>query len=103
MAAGGKDRETRETRERARRYSARQKYQSGLTSRRTRDNAIAAVVGGLLIVAAFFAQSIYFTTGPGAPEPQPTPSMTSTPAPTETLTPEVDPTPTELPTPTSTP
>lgn len=81
MAAGGKDRETRESRERARRYLARQQYQAGLSTRRTRDNVIAAVVGGLLIVAAFVAQSLYFTSGPGAPEPVPTPALTSTPTP----------------------
>ncbi|WP_396668324.1 dioxygenase [Microbacterium sp. R86528] len=103
MAAGGKDRETRESRERARRYLARQQYQAGLSTRRTRDNVVAAVVGGLLIVAAFVAQSLYFTTGPGAPEPVPTPVVTSTPTPTAEPTAEpsesVEPNPTETPEP----
>ncbi|MDE0545532.1 dioxygenase [Microbacterium sp. C7(2022)] len=99
MAAGGKNRDAREQRERARRYQARAAFQTGLRTRRTRDNVLAGVVGGIVIVAAFAAQSVYFSFGPGAPEPAPTPSMSSTPAPSPTLTGTPAPTATESPAP----
>lgn len=89
MAA--KDRDARESRERARLYQARQAYQEGRIRRRTRDNVIAGVAGGALILAVVGGQIAYFTMGPGMPEP--TPSGTSTPAPTPS------PTTTEAPTP----
>lgn len=103
MAAGGKDRETRELRERARRYQARQEFQTSMVTRRTRDNIIAAVAGGVLIAGALALQAVYFTAGPGAPEPTPTPTPTSTsvvtPTPVETMTPDATPTPTPTETP----
>ena len=77
MATGGKDRE-RGARERARLYQARQKFHDGQARRRTRDNLIAGIVGGVLILGVIGAQTAYFVAGPGAPEPVPT----STPAPT---------------------
>lgn len=91
MAAGGKDRGGRELRERARLYQARQQFQAGLGRRRTRDNVIAGVAGGLLIAGALFVQTLYFTSGPGTPTPTPSvstsPSATSTPEATITPTP----------------
>lgn len=101
MANGGKDRGTRESRERARLYQARREFHSGQARRRTRDNLIAGIAGGALIVAVLGAQAAYFVAGPGAPEPTPTP--TSTPTPTVTPTPTPTPTPTTSPTPTPTP
>lgn len=100
MAAGGKDRESREARERARLYQARQQFHAGLTRRRTRDNLVAGIVGGLLIVGLLGAQAAYFSFGPGAPAPSPTstPTPGMTPEPTGSVTPapstEATPTPT---------
>lgn len=93
MTTGGKDRSAREARERARLYQARQELHAGQERRRTRDNLIAGIAGGLLIVGVVAAQTAYFVAGPGAPEPTPTP----TPAQTMDPTPSVTPTPTESP------
>ncbi|MCR2811882.1 dioxygenase [Microbacterium sp. zg.Y1090] len=94
MAAGAKGRDDRVARERARVYNARQEYYRSRAQRRTRDNLIAAIAGGALILAAIGGQVVYFTSGPGAPEPEPTPTPTS-PAPTpgpETPAPTPEPT-----------
>jgi hypothetical protein len=100
VANGGKDRGSRESRERARLYQARQEFHSGQARRRTRDNLVAGIAGGLLILGVVGAQTAYFVTGPGAPVPAPTttgmtptPTVTSTPAPTSTTTPSPTPTP----------
>lgn len=93
-------------RERARLYQARRDFQQSLGDRRRRDNLIAGVVGGVLIVGLFAAQWAYTAVGPGTPAPSPSatmdapePSVTGTPspsvAPTDTGTPE----PTQSPTP----
>nr|WP_218853250.1 dioxygenase [Microbacterium immunditiarum] len=79
-------------------YQARQKFHEGRTRRRTRDNLIAGIVGGILILAVVGGQIAYFTLGPGAPEPAPslTPTQTPTeapPTPTPTPTDSVEPTP----------
>lgn len=89
MAA--KDRGTREARERARLYQARQAYQDGRARRRVRDNLIAGIAGGALILAVVGGQIAYFTMGPGVPEPTPTGTSTSVPSPSPTTT--IDPTP----------
>jgi len=65
--------------ERARQYAARTSWHEGQISRRVRDNTIAGVVGGLLIVGAVVSQSVHATVN--APEPEPT--ETSAPAPLE--------------------
>ena len=98
MSTGGKDRGTREARERTRLYQARQDFHAGQGRRRTRDNLIAGIAGGLLILGVVAAQTAYFVAGPGAPEPTPTttPSPATTPAPTDSP----EPTPTTTPTPT---
>lgn len=107
MATGGKDRDARAARERARTYQARRDFHEGQSRRRTRDNLIAGIAGGLLIVGLVAAQTVYFVAGPGAPEPAPTstptPSPTSMdPVPTPTSTdPEPEPEPSVAPTPTS--
>ena len=77
MVSAGKDRGAREARERSRLYQARQGFQDGLRRRRIRDNVIAGVGGGIVLVALVVAQTLYFTAGPGAPAPEPT----STPSP----------------------
>jgi hypothetical protein len=102
VATGGRQRDTRAERERIRVYQARQAFHDGQARRRTRDNLIAGIGGGLLILAVIAGQTAYFTVGPGAPEPAPsTPAPTSTPTPTPT--PEPDATPEPSGTPTATP
>jgi hypothetical protein len=95
VATGGKDRGTRESRERARVYQARQQFHDDQARRRRRDNVIAGIAGGVLILGILGAQAAYFMVGPGAPEPAPasTPTPTSTPSPTPTPTVETTPTP----------
>lgn len=106
MAVGSKDRKDREARaarERTRLYQARRQFHEGQAKRRTRDNLIAGIAGGLLIVGIAAAQTAYFVAGPGAPEPAPTSTptptgMTPTPTPTATTpTPEPSATPTPTP------
>ncbi|MGN8551917.1 UNVERIFIED_CONTAM: dioxygenase [Microbacterium sp. SLM126] len=99
MANGGKDRGSRESRERSRLYQARQEFHAGQARRRTRDNVIAGVVGGLLILGVVGVQTAYFVAGPGAPVPAPTttgtpsPTVAPTPTPTSSTTPTPTPTP----------
>lgn len=97
MANGAGKKQSRDERERARAYRARQEFHESLTARCRRDNLVAGVAGGVLLVAIIAAQVAYFTVGPGTPEPTPTPS------PTSSTTPAPEPTTTELPTPTPTP
>lgn len=106
MAVGSKDRKDREARaarERTRLYQARRQFHEGQAKRRTRDNLIAGIAGGLLIVGIAAAQTAYFVAGPGAPEPAPTSTptptgITPTPTPTATTpTPEPGATPTPTP------
>lgn len=74
MASNRQQREQREARERLRAYQARQEVHEVRTRRRRRDNAI-GIAGGLLVAAlAVTAQVVYFTAGPGAPEPLPSAS-----------------------------
>ena len=96
MATGGKSRDNRDERERARVYRARVELHEAQVRRRSRDNVIAGIVGGLLILAVIGGQTAYFVAGPGAPVPNPsvTPVSTVTPAPSAT---------TPAPTPTATP
>lgn len=86
--SNGKDREARE---RARVYQARTTFHAGQQKRRTRDNWIAGVVAGVLIVGAVVSQVAYYGIGPGAPTPEP--SSSSTPAPTPSATPTETPAP----------
>jgi hypothetical protein len=103
VATGGKQRDTRAERERVRVYQARQAFHADQSRRRTRDNLIAGIGGGLLILAVLAGQTAYFTVGPGAPVPTPTttPSPSVTPAPS--VTPTSTPEPGGTPTPTATP
>ena len=100
MANGGKDRGTRESRERARLYQARRQFHAEQARRRSRDNVIAAVAGGLLILGVLAAQTAYFVAGPGAPAPAPTSTPTPTEAPTPSDTPSPAATPSATPAPT---
>ena len=97
MANGAGKKQSRDERERARAYRARQEFHESLTARRRRDNLVAGVAGGVLLVAIIAAQVAYFTVGPGTPATSPTPSSTST------STPAPEPTATDTPSPTPTP
>lgn len=105
MAAGGKDRASREARERARVYQARQAFHEGRSRRRRRDNLIAGIAGGVLLLAVLGVQTLYFTSGPGAPEPAPTATESPMPEPSDTTAPSPTESPesSESPTPTPTP
>jgi hypothetical protein len=99
VAQGGKQRDTRAERERVRVYQARRAFHEGQSRRRTRDNLIAGIGGGLLILAVVAGQAAYFMAGPGAPEPSPStstsPEPTTSPAPGSS--PDATPTPTPAP------
>jgi peptidyl-prolyl cis-trans isomerase B (cyclophilin B) len=71
VASKSRQRESREARERLKRYEARQEVHARQTRRRVRDNIIA--VAGVVAVAALagVTQVVYFTAGPGAPTPRP--------------------------------
>ncbi len=80
MASSRQQREQREARERLRAYQARQEVHERRTTRRRRDNVV-AIVGGLAVAAlAITTQVIYFTAGPGAPEPAPSASPSESPS-----------------------
>jgi len=102
-APSGKARADREARERARLYQARTAFHEARTRRRVRDNVIAGVVGGLIVLGAIASQVVYYAVGPGAPAPEPAPTSTTTPAPTPAPTDAPTPEPTQTPDPTSTP
>ena len=95
MATGGKARQSREQRERARAYQARQDLHRRQGRRRLRDNVLALVVGLVVIGAAVGLQTVYFVAGPGAPAPEPTVVDTPSPAPSGPVLPDpaVSPTP----------
>lgn len=74
--ANPKSRDQRAERERARLYQARRDLHAAVGRRRVRDNLIAAIGGGVLILAVVGGQVAFYTVGPGAPAPSasPTPS-----------------------------
>ena len=95
MASGGKQRETAQSRERARLHQARRAFHQSQARRRTRDNLIAGIGGGVLILAVIGGQTAYFLAGPGAPAPSP--STSTTPTPRTTPAPSTTPAPTQTP------
>jgi hypothetical protein len=101
VATGGKQRDGRAERERVRVYQARQAFHAGQARRRTRDNLIAGIGGGVLILAIVAGQAAYFMAGPGAPDP--TPTGTATPDPSASPTESADPGATPSATPSATP
>lgn len=105
MATGSGKSGSRVEQERARVYRARQEFHASLGARRRRDNIIAGIAGGVLILAVVGGQIAYYTLGPGTPVPEPTPTATTTPLPTESATPTPAPTPdgSGTPSPTTTP
>lgn len=97
MATGAGKNHSRVAKERTRVYRARQEFHDGLLARRRRDNLIAGIAGGALLLAIIGGQIAYFTVGPGTPAPAPSPTATNSPDPTESVTPI--PTDTETPAP----
>ena len=59
----------RETQDRLRRYQARNTVHTSKTARRTRDNVVAVLALVVVAALATTAQIVYFTVGPGTPEP----------------------------------
>lgn len=76
MAARGRDRRTREERERARAYQARVELHERQGRRRRRDNILGVVVGLVVVLGAIGVQTAYFTAGPGMPQPALSPTST---------------------------
>ena len=101
MAARSKDKSEREARERTRVYRARMQMHQAGVRRRTRNNWIAGVVSGLIILGAIGGRVAYYTVGPGTPAPEPTPTVT--PSVTPVPTPDPSESPAEVPTPSETP
>lgn len=83
MATGAGRNRSHVEKERARLYRARQEFHTGLQARRRRDNLVAGVAGGILLLAIVGGQVAYYTLGPGAPAPAPSPTTgtTGTPEP----------------------
>lgn len=77
----------REAHDRLRRYQARQTVHETKTRRRRRDNVVAVLALVVVGALAATAQVVYFTAGPGMPEPvasaspEPTDDSTAAPAP----------------------
>ncbi|WP_460795466.1 hypothetical protein [Microbacterium sp. GXF0217] len=78
--------------ERARLYAARSQWHEGQIRRRVRDNTIAGIAGGLIVVGAMASQFAHAQVT--TPEPTPTPSPTQSTAPLDPLLPSTVPTPT---------
>ncbi|MEN2740960.1 dioxygenase [Microbacterium sp. X-17] len=78
MASSSKQREARTARERTRKYQARQSLYADQKRRRTRDNLIAGIGGGILLLAIVAGQVAFYVSGPGAPGPAASPTPTST-------------------------
>ncbi|WP_165063983.1 peptidylprolyl isomerase [Marisediminicola senii] len=68
------DRTAREARERLRRFQARQGVHAHQEKRRRRDNLIAVLAVLVVLAIATVGQVVYFTSGPGTPEPTPSAS-----------------------------
>lgn len=81
------NREAREARARVRGYQARRAVHEFQQKRRVRDNVLAAVGLGVVLVFAVGAQLFFFNGGPGTPVPSPTAAATGTPTPTPSATP----------------
>ena len=75
MAPGkNAEREARESRDRLRRYTARQTVHRGQISRRKRDNLASIIAVVVVATLATITQVVYFTSGPGMPAPTPSAS-----------------------------
>lgn len=77
------ERDAREARERLRRFNARKGTHTARVHRRRRDNILAIGSAVIIVALAAVTQVVYFSAGPGAPEPAPT---TSSPPPVDPTT-----------------
>ena len=68
------EREARESRDRLRRYTARQTVHRGQLSRRRLDNIASIIAVVIIATVATVTQVIFFTSGPGMPEATPSAS-----------------------------
>lgn len=96
-ARSSKGAQARTEAERARRHAARVAWHEGQIRRRVRDNVVAGVAGGLIVVGAVASQTVHAQVT--APVPEPTPTVSPSDAP---RTPEPDATTPSMPTPTPT-
>lgn len=96
-AKNSRDRSSTQERERARVYQARQKLFADQRARRVRDNWIAGIVAGVVVIGAVIGQFVYYGVGPGAPEPAPSTSTTPSPTPSGSSSSEPLPGPTDEP------
>jgi hypothetical protein len=77
VAAGGRNKDARIARDRARAYQARQELHTARVHRRRRDNLVAGIGGGILILGVLAGQFAYFAAGPGKPAPAASPKPTA--------------------------
>ncbi|MFJ4225143.1 hypothetical protein [Microbacterium sp. NPDC089695] len=105
MAARGSrsDRRSRTEAERARLHAARTQWHERQIRRRVRDNAIAVIVGILVVGGAVASQVVHAQVTAPAPEPTPSVEPTDAPLPSEFPVPTDAPAPTEAPDPSETP
>ncbi|KHK97376.1 hypothetical protein LK09_11340 [Microbacterium mangrovi] len=80
--AAGRNKDARIARDRARAYQARQELHTARVRRRRRDNVVAGIGGGVLLVVILAGQFAYFAAGPGKPAPAASPKPTTSVAPT---------------------
>ncbi|HKT55740.1 MAG TPA: dioxygenase [Microbacterium sp.] len=79
MAAGGRNKDARVARERARAYQARQELHAAQVHRRRRDNLVAGLGGGIVLVAILAGQFAFFNAGPGKHPTSSSPAPSATP------------------------
>jgi peptidyl-prolyl cis-trans isomerase B (cyclophilin B) len=80
----------RETQDRLRRYQARRTTHETKVARRKRDNIVAIVALVAVVALATTAQIVYFTAGPGTPEPAASADPSASPAPDASADPGAD-------------
>lgn len=95
-ARGSKSAQERTRAERARLHTARTEWHQDQIRRRVRDNVIAGVVGGLLVVGAIASQVVHAQVT--APEPEPTPTVEPSTSPSPSDSPSPEPSASETPT-----
>lgn len=86
VAPTNQEREARAARERLKRYTARQQVHEHQQKRRRRDNLLAVLSVVVVVGLAIGAQVLFFTAGPGAPEPVPSAEADATDSPEDTAT-----------------
>ncbi|MFD7870971.1 hypothetical protein ACFV3I_10770 [Microbacterium sp. NPDC059771] len=82
-ARGSKKAQSRTEAERARLHAARTRWHEDQIRRRRRDNTVAVIVGGLVVVAAIGSQVVHAQVTAPEPTPSPTISPSDSPVPSE--------------------